>query len=87
MVTVRGVTFCSVATHGPWSRGRRHGGRGLNSGQGLTIPCSCLHTAVDDCEPRINNVGSGAINVGRRPQLESMIVGQNGCSIASPASN
>jgi hypothetical protein len=32
-------------------------------------------------------VGSGAMNVGRRPQLESMIVGLAGCSIASQASN
>ena len=40
-----------------------------------------------DCEPRINNLGSGAINVGRRPRLESMIVGLGGCSIASRASN
>jgi hypothetical protein len=29
------------------------------------------------------NVGSGAINVGRRPRLESMIVSQDGCSMAS----
>jgi hypothetical protein len=32
-------------------------------------------------------VGSGAMNVGRRPRRESMIVGQAGCSIASRASN
>jgi hypothetical protein len=32
--------------------------------------------AGDHCEPRINTVGSGAINVGRRPPPESMIVGQ-----------
>jgi hypothetical protein len=28
-----------------------------------------------DCEPRITNVGSGAMNVGRRPRRESMMVG------------
>jgi hypothetical protein len=40
-----------------------------------------------DFEPRITNVGSGAMNVGRRPRRESMIVGQDEYSIASPASN
>ena len=41
------------------------------------------YTIKDDCEPRINNVGSGASNVGRRHAPESMIMGQKGCSIAS----
>ena len=40
-----------------------------------------------DCEPRINTVGSGAMNVGREHAPESMIVGLDGCSIASPACN
>jgi len=40
---------------------------------------------VDECEPRINNVGLGAENVGREHAPESMIVGQDGCSIASRA--
>ena len=38
-----------------------------------------------DCEPRINNVGSGATNVSLASRTESMIVGQRGCSIASRA--
>jgi hypothetical protein len=42
---------------------------------------------VDDCEPRINNVGFGAINVGWEHLPESMIVGQDGCSIASRTFN
>jgi hypothetical protein len=33
------------------------------------------------------NVGSGADNVGREHSTESMIVGQNKCSIASRTSN
>jgi hypothetical protein len=41
----------------------------------------------DHCRPRINNVGSGAINVGREHAPESMIVGRKGCSIASRALN
>jgi hypothetical protein len=40
-----------------------------------------------DCKPRINNVGLGADDVGRRPWLESLIVGQNRAIIASPAFN
>jgi hypothetical protein len=40
-----------------------------------------------DCKPRINNVGWGADNVGRRPRPESMIVGQQGYIIASLAFN
>ena len=36
-----------------------------------------------DCEPRINNLGLGADNVGREHPTESMIVGLEGCSIAS----
>ncbi len=39
--------------------------------------------AGDPCQPRINNVGPGAINVSRRPQPESLMVGQAGCSMAS----
>jgi hypothetical protein len=37
----------------------------------------------EDCEPRINTVGSGAMNVGRAHMPESIIVGREGCSIAS----
>jgi hypothetical protein len=40
-----------------------------------------------ECEPRITHVGSGANNVGREHAPESMIVGQDGCSIASRAFN
>jgi hypothetical protein len=48
---------------------------------------SYCESVGDDCEPRINHVGSGAMNVGRRPWREAMIAGQAGCSIASPAFN
>jgi hypothetical protein len=41
----------------------------------------------DDYEPRINHVGSGAMNVGRRHAPESMIVGLKGCSMASRTFN
>jgi hypothetical protein len=44
-------------------------------------------SAGNHCEARMTHVGSGAINVGRRPRLAPMIVSQEGCSIASPASN
>ena len=40
-----------------------------------------------DCEPSINTVGSGAMNVGRRPCRESMMVGRDRCSIASRVFN
>src|SRR5215475_1480120 len=40
-----------------------------------------------ECEPRINHVGSGALNVGRRPPPESMSVGREGCSMASRTPN
>jgi hypothetical protein len=40
-----------------------------------------------DCELGINHVGSGAENVGREPRRESMVVGQEWCSIASLAFN
>jgi hypothetical protein len=43
--------------------------------------------AVDDCEPRINTMGLGADHVGRKLRRASMMVGQDGCSIASRASN
>jgi hypothetical protein len=43
--------------------------------------------ARHDCEPRINNVGLVADNVGRAHAPESMIVGREGCSIASRALN
>ena len=46
-----------------------------------------MWAAECDCKPRINNVGSGAMNVGRRPRPESMIVGPEQCSIASRACN
>ena len=46
-----------------------------------------LQVSCNECEPRINTVGSGAINVGRKPRLESMIVGLDECSIASRAFN
>jgi hypothetical protein len=39
--------------------------------------------AKHDCKPGINHMGSGAINVGRVPRRESMIVGRDGCSRAS----
>jgi hypothetical protein len=51
------------------------------------VPKQGMEAAGDDCEPRINNVGSGAMNVGRGPRLESMIVSRAGCSIASRAFN
>jgi hypothetical protein len=41
----------------------------------------------DDYEPRINHVGSSAMNVGRRHAPESMIVGLKGCSMASRTFN
>src|SRR5262245_17440845 len=50
-----------------------------------SMRCNECEPARHDCEPRINNVGPGAINVGLGHTLESMIVGQNGCSIASRA--
>jgi glutamyl-tRNA reductase len=40
-----------------------------------------------ECKKELRHLGSGAMNVGRRPRRESMIVGQAGCSIASPAVN
>jgi hypothetical protein len=45
--------------------------------------CNPYKPPGDDCEPRINNVGSGAMNVGREQALESINVGQNGSIIAS----
>jgi hypothetical protein len=49
----------------------------------LPVCCNQYEPTRHDCRSRINNVGSGADNVGRTPALESMIVGQAGCSIAS----
>jgi hypothetical protein len=40
-----------------------------------------------ECKPRITHVGSGANNMGREHAPESMIVGQERFSMASPASN
>ena len=40
---------------------------------------------MDAGEPRIHTVGSGAQNVGRTHAPASMMVGQEGCSMASPA--
>jgi hypothetical protein len=42
-----------------------------------------MSVSCNDCEPRINNVSSGADNVGREHAPELMIVGGEGCSIAS----
>jgi hypothetical protein len=43
-----------------------------------------MRAAERDCEPRINHVSFGADNVSRRPWSESMMVGVDGGSIASP---
>jgi hypothetical protein len=63
----------------------------VGSGNDLAITlldrCNQCGPTRPDGKPRCNNVDSGAINVGRRPQLESMIVGQEGCSIAIPVFN
>jgi hypothetical protein len=61
----------------------------VRAGWGATLPVSCNECgpARHECKPRINNVGLGADNVGRRPRLESMIVGQRGDIIASLACN
>ena len=53
----------------------------------VSIGLSECEPARHDCEPRINNVGSGAENVGREHAPESMIVGREECSIASRACN
>ena len=49
------------------------------------VRCNKCEPAGDHCKPRINNVGSGAMNVGRMHVPESMIVGREECSIASRA--
>jgi hypothetical protein len=43
-----------------------------------------MSMSCNDCEPRINNLSSGAINVGRTHAPQSMIVGQEEGSMASP---
>jgi hypothetical protein len=53
----------------------------------LPVCCNEYEPTRHDCKPRINNVGSGAMNVSREHAPESMIVGQAGCSIASRAFN
>jgi hypothetical protein len=58
-----------------------------NSHPHATNRCTSCEPTRDDCEPRSNTVGSGAINVSRKPRLESMIVGREGCSIASRTPN
>jgi hypothetical protein len=60
---------------------------GLRLNRHATARCRKCEPAKCDCEPRINHVGSGANNVGREYPTESMILGQNGRSIASRASN
>jgi hypothetical protein len=54
-------------------------------GATLSVSCNDCEPTRHDCKPRIKSVGSGARNVGREHALESMIVGQDGRSIASRA--
>ena len=53
----------------------------------MSVRCHECEPARHDCRPRINHVGSGADNVGRTHAPESMIVGLEGCSLASRACN
>jgi hypothetical protein len=53
----------------------------------MSARCKECGPTRHECEPRINNVGLGAINVGRTHAPESMIVDQDGCSIASRTLN
>jgi hypothetical protein len=46
-----------------------------------------MWAAERDCEPGCNTVTSGTDNVSRRSWSGSMIVGLDGCSMASPASH
>jgi hypothetical protein len=61
-------------------------------GLGSMVPCAIpppdfreCRPLEDHCRPRINHVSSGAEHVGREHRPESMIVGQEGCSVASRA--